>query len=126
MHHHSKLRLSGSVPLFAVWLAFVSVSACSNTVLVGHACAAACEAENPKGVEFYKPVSVVCVCDGCSEACSVSVCQEKQAPSDVCLPCVQAALLGEPCKLAGLFGSCPGAHAECKALVDCLTACPNK
>ena len=126
MHLRSKIRLSGSVALLSVWLAFLSVSACSNVVLVGHACAAACEEENPKGVEFYRSVNATCVCDGCSDACSHSVCGDKQAPSDACLPCVQAALLGDPCKLAGLFGSCPGAHPECKALIDCITACPNK
>ena len=126
MHLRSKIRLSGSVALLSVWLAFMSVSACGNVVLVGHACAAACEEEHPKGVEFYKPVSVACVCAGCTHACSVSVCSEKQAPSDACLPCVQAALLGDPCKFAGLFGTVYGSQPEVRAFVDCLTACPNK
>ena len=55
MHLHSKIRLSGSVALVSVWLAFLSVSACSNVVLIGQACAAACEEENPKGSSSTSP-----------------------------------------------------------------------
>ena len=130
MHHHSKLRLSGSVALLAVWLAFVSVSACGNVVvdadLVGGACAAACQEVNPKGVELFRIVGAQCACHGCSDACGISVCDETQTPSDACLPCAQAALLGDPCQLEGLFQTGCLGHPECKALVDCFTACPNK
>ena len=127
MHLHSKIRLSGSVALLSVWLATVSLSACSNPVLVGQACAAACEEEaNPRSLDLYKSVSVTCVCDGCSDACENSICGKHETPSDACLPCVQAGLVGDACTHhAGLFQSCNN-HPECQAIIDCLLACPNK
>jgi hypothetical protein len=132
MHHHSKIRLSSAVALLAVWLATVSLGACSNPVpvgdpvLVGQACAAACE-ENPtpKGLDLYKSVSVTCVCEGCSDACTVSICDKRETPSDECLPCVQAALGSPGCGGIGHFGSCKGAP-ECQAIIDCLLACPDE
>ncbi len=125
MHLHSKIRLSGAVALLAVWLAFVSVSACSNGVLFGQACAAACGEDNPKGFEIYKTVAGDCVHEGCSDACRKSPDHMITTPTDACLPCVQAALKGAPCKYAGLFGVCHD-HPECDAYVDCIIACPSK
>lgn len=112
--------------LFSVWLV-----GCDGTVEqscrgdIGancNACAAACEQQHPDGLRMYNIVMVTCVCESCDEACSQSVCGDKETPSDMCLPCVQESLGGDACAFAGHFGSCRS-HADCAALVACLTAC---
>lgn len=124
MHLHSKIRFSGAVALLAIWLAAASLGACSNP-LVGQACAAACEEDpTPKGLGLYKSVSVTCVCEGCSDACALSICDKRETPSDVCLPCVQAALHSPGCGNTGHFGTCKGTP-ECQAIIDCILECPD-
>jgi len=128
MHLRSKIRLSCSVALLSVWLASVCLSACANTVLVGKACAAACEEENSEGLYYFNLVSGRCVCNGCSAACSKSVCGDHQTPSDACLPCVQESLEGDACNGNGYgayFKTACLSTDACVALVECLVACPE-
>lgn len=126
MHLYAKLRRSCSVALLSVWMAAISLSACESTVLVGEACAAACEDDHTEGLETYRGVINGCVCDGCSDACTQSVCHEKQTPTDACLPCVQESLSGDACNVhAGLFAAACLTTKDCGALVECLVACPH-
>lgn len=115
------IRLSGTVALLSLWLA-----ACSSTVEParrGTECAAACEAKHPDGLHLYNVVISECVCTGCSEDCSQSVCVDKRTPSDACLPCVQASLDGPACREhGGLFGSCLDTK-DCADFVTCITTC---
>ena len=98
--------------------------ACDTAATSGQECAAACEAQNPTGLDYYNVVMVTCACSGCSDACVTSVCDEQQTPSDACLPCVQQALAGPPCnEHAGLFGSGCLGYDECASFVACLLAC---
>lgn len=125
MRLYSKIRLSGSVAFFSMWLAAVSLSACANTVLVGEVCAAACEDDHPEGLERYNNVNL-CACDGCSDACHQSVCFDHQTPDDACLPCVQESLRGDACmENSGLFQSGCLTEHDCAALVKCILACPQ-
>jgi len=90
----------------------------------GEACAAACEEQHPDGMYWYNNLKGTCACSGCSDACTQSVCNDKQTPSDACLPCVQESLGGDSCQRhAGLFRSGCLGKKECAALVACITAC---
>jgi hypothetical protein len=123
MHVHFEIRLSRPVALLC--LASVSLCACDDTVRAGESCAAECEDGNSKGVEQFNAVNSTCACSGCSEACSENVCNKDQTPSDTCLPCVQNALQSDKCQV-GLFTTGCNGHAECRAFVDCLLACPTE
>lgn len=106
-----------------VALLSMGLAACDTTAPVGHACAAACEEEHADGMDLYSNLKGTCVCRSCSEACTQSVCYDKQTPSDTCLPCVQESLRGDSCNVhAGHFGACLSDEA-CGALVACITAC---
>jgi hypothetical protein len=119
MRLHFEIALSFIVALLSMGLA-----ACGPTVTVGHECAAACEEQHSDGLDLYNNLKGSCACWGCSEACTQSVCRDKQTPSNACLPCVQESLRGDACnEHAGLFeAGCLGTKA-CADLVACIVEC---
>ncbi len=94
--------------------------------LRGSACVEVCELQHPDGADKYKLLNSECACRGCTDACTSSVCGDKEMP-DECLPCVQAALEGDDCHVhGGLFRSgCLGASGlkDCAAFTECVIRC---
>ena len=115
-----------SIPLAALLL-----SACGGKVVVdepasGSDCIAACAAQFPGSVHEFLTVGGQCLCDSCDEACTQSVCHDRQLPTAACLPCVQAGFLGVICQSAGFYQPCAlDTSTECHALGTCIEACPS-
>jgi hypothetical protein len=120
-----RLRFGLGFACLAILLT-VGLAACDTTVIVERGCPATCEEENPVGLYYFQNVASTCACEGCSDACTESVCYRQETPDDTCLPCVQEALSGDPClNHAGLFGSGCWSYDECTAFVACLVACDS-
>ena len=98
--------------------------------LRGSACVEVCEGQHPEGLERFNKLSSECVCTRCTEACTSSVCGDKETPTDECLPCVQTALDGDDCHVhGGLFrANCLGPNnstssKDCAAFAECVIRC---
>lgn len=95
------------------------------TSSAGSDCVTACAAQFPGGVHEFLVGPGTCICDGCDDACTQSVCVEQQLPTDTCLPCVQAGFLGD-CQYLGFYQACTQfTDSECYALATCIMACPT-
>lgn len=87
-------------------------------------CVSACASAFPDGKASFDVVSGQCACSGCSDSCDARVCEDHMLPTGACLPCVRAAIDGDPCQNhGGLFSHCLDPHDPCGEFVACITAC---
>ncbi len=133
MNAHNRIghqRTSRQLRLLRGGVAAAALSACDTMTeeeypTHGTECVASCEVRYPEGLELYETVITGgCICEhSCSDECRVSVCTDKDTPSDECLPCVQEALTGAFCDVGqGLFGACTE-DESCSAFIGCVTDC---